>query len=162
MTAGRLLAVRSKPQTTPGPPLRAVDVLRPARVRVLVRDPHRTPPDRPPTGTVPERRSAGHRRGILVGIAAAGLIGFVVFVFPQISWLDRTWQRVRTGHVWWLVLGTALEGLSIGANVVLFRAVFTSDIARIGLRAGAQITLAGDAATKLFAAACAGGVALAV
>jgi putative heme transporter len=129
---------------------------------VLVRDPHQTPPDPPPTGTVPERRSAGHRRGVLVGVAAVGLVGFVVFVVPQISGLDRTWQRVRTGHVWWRVLGTALEGLSIGAYVVVFRAVFTSGSARIGWRASAQITLAGDAATKLFAAAGAGGVALAV
>jgi uncharacterized protein (TIRG00374 family) len=66
-------------------------------------------------------------------------------------------------------LAAVLEVLSFWGYVVLFRAVFSGDAAgpdpprlrhRIGWRESYQITMAGLAATRLFAAAGAGGIAL--
>jgi putative heme transporter len=64
--------------------------------------------------------------------------------------------------VWWLALGVPLEALSFVGGIVLFRGVFARPDNRIGWRASYQITMAGAAATKLFAAAGAGGIALTV
>jgi uncharacterized protein (TIRG00374 family) len=74
--------------------------------------------------------------------------------------LGETWDRIKQGNVWWLGLGAALEICSFGASVALFRAVFVRGQSRIGWRESYQITLAGLAATRLFAAAGAGGIAL--
>jgi uncharacterized membrane protein YbhN (UPF0104 family) len=54
------------------------------------------------------------------------------------------------------------EALSLGGYVALFRVIFSCHGVRIGWRASYQITMAGVVATKLFAAAGAGGVALTV
>jgi uncharacterized membrane protein YbhN (UPF0104 family) len=106
--------------------------------------------------------SVRHRRALLAGISAAAVIGFVLFVVPQVTGLHDTWEQLRGGHAWWLGAGVASEAVSTAAYVVLFRAVFSTDSGRIGWRASAQITLAGDAATKVFASAGAGGIALTV
>ncbi len=84
------------------------------------------------------------------------------YVVPQIVGLGPTLRRLRGGNAWWLGLGVPLEALSLAALVVLFRGVFSGSDARIGWRASYQITMAGGAATKLFAAAGSGGVALTV
>jgi uncharacterized protein (TIRG00374 family) len=62
--------------------------------------------------------------------------------------------------VWWLGLGVALEFCSFGGYVALFRAVFVRGESRIDWRESYQITMAGLAATRLFAAGGAGGIAL--
>ena len=55
-----------------------------------------------------------------------------------------------------------LEAISIAGEIVLFRGVFSRRGSRIGWRISTEITLAGAAATKLLAAAGAGGIALTV
>jgi uncharacterized protein (TIRG00374 family) len=62
--------------------------------------------------------------------------------------------------VWWLAVAFVLEALSFVGYVGLFRAVFARRTVRITWRASYEITMAGLAATRLFAAAGAGGVAL--
>jgi uncharacterized protein (TIRG00374 family) len=99
---------------------------------------------------------------LLAGVAAAAVVGFVVFVIPQLTGIGGTLTRLRSGSPWWLALGVGLEAVSLVAYAVLFQAVFSCDDARIGWRASFQITFAGDAANKLFATAGAGGVALTV
>ena len=59
---------------------------------------------------------------------------------------------------WWS--RCCFECLSFGGYVILFRTVFVRGRTRIGWRASYEITMAGVAATRLFAAAGAGGVAL--
>ncbi len=71
-------------------------------------------------------------------------------------------RRLREGRVAWLVLGVALEACSLFGEVALFRGVFARPGNRIGWRSSAEITLAGAAATKVVAAAGAGGVAVTV
>jgi uncharacterized membrane protein YbhN (UPF0104 family) len=87
-------------------------------------------------------------------------VAFLYFVLPQISGVDSTVHRIGKGDIWWIAIGVALEVCSFAGYVVLFRAVFTRERGRIGWRESYLITMAGLAATRLFAAAGAGGVAL--
>jgi hypothetical protein len=103
-----------------------------------------------------------HRRAVTAAVGAAALAGFIEFVVPQLRALAPTVHRLRGADPKWLGLGVALEALSIGGYIALFRTVFSCEDARIGWKASYQITLAGVVATKLFAAAGAGGVALTV
>jgi uncharacterized membrane protein YbhN (UPF0104 family) len=103
-----------------------------------------------------------HRRGVTAVVGVAAIAGFIEFVVPQLSALGPTVHRLRGADPKWLGLGVVLEALSIGGYIALFRTVFSCHDARIGWRASYQITLAGVVATKLFAAAGAGGVALTV
>jgi putative heme transporter len=103
-----------------------------------------------------------HRRTLGVLLAAITAVGLVYFVLPQLTGLGATLRRLRSGDVWWLILGVALEAGSILGEVVLLRGVFSGDRHRVGWRLSYEITLAGAAATKLLATAGAGGVALTV
>jgi uncharacterized protein (TIRG00374 family) len=105
---------------------------------------------------------AGHKRAVITGLIGVVAFGVVYYIVPQIVGLGPTLRRLRSGDPWWLGLGVPFEVLSIVAYVVLFRCVFSRSEKRIGWRASFQITLAGGAATKLFAAAGSGGVALTV
>jgi uncharacterized protein (TIRG00374 family) len=99
-------------------------------------------------------------------VVAVSVALFLYFVLPKLLGLQQTWNRVARGDPWWLGLAAVLEVLSFACYVVLFRAVFTSPsgrvpgAARIGRRESYQITMASLAATRLFAAAGAGGIAL--
>ncbi|MBV9416649.1 MAG: flippase-like domain-containing protein, partial [Solirubrobacterales bacterium] len=105
---------------------------------------------------------AGHRRPVLTAVGFLAIAGFVYFVIPQIAGLGPTLRRLRSGDVWWLALGVLLEAVSIGGQVALFRGVFTRPGNRVGWDVSYEITLAGGAATKIFATAGAGGIALTV
>jgi putative heme transporter len=83
-------------------------------------------------------------------------------VVPRIVGLGPTLRLLHRGDVWWLALGIPLEALSYVGQVVLFRGVFARSENRIGWTASYDITMAGTAATKLFATAGAGGIALTV
>ena len=85
---------------------------------------------------------------------------FLYFVLPKLLGLQETWNRIEHGDGWWLGVAALLTVLSFAAYVWLFRAVFVRSDARIGWRESYQITMAGLAATRLFAAGGAGGVAL--
>jgi len=74
--------------------------------------------------------------------------------------LQDTWNRVQQGNVWWFVLAAVLEVLSFVGYITLFRAVFVRGESRIDWPESYQITMAGLAATRLFASAGAGGIAL--
>jgi len=103
-----------------------------------------------------------HRRPLLGVLGAALLVGFFYYVIPQIAGLGPTLHRLRAGNKWWLGLGVLFEALSIGGDIVLLRGIFERPGGRIGWRSSYQITLAGSAATKLFATAGAGGIVVTV
>jgi uncharacterized membrane protein YbhN (UPF0104 family) len=101
------------------------------------------------------------RRRALVLVAAGGaLVASLVFVLPSFADLPGTWERLTHGDARWLVLALGLEAVSFLGHIVLFRAVGDDGRGRVGMRASAEITLAGHAATRLFASGGAGGVAL--
>ena len=113
----------------------------------------------------PQERTFGdfvrdHKR-VFIGLllVVAGTI-FVFAVLPQITGLGDTLHRLERGDKSWLLLGIGFEAISIASYIAVFRAVFSCGGVRIDWRASYEITMAGLVATKLFAAAGAGGVAL--
>jgi uncharacterized protein (TIRG00374 family) len=100
-------------------------------------------------------------RALGFGVFVAGSIAFLYFVLPKISGgTSESIHNLGDGKPGWLITALLLECLSFGGYVILFRTVFVRGRTRIGWRASYEITMAGLAATRLFAAAGAGGVAL--
>jgi uncharacterized membrane protein YbhN (UPF0104 family) len=87
-------------------------------------------------------------------------VAFLYFVLPQISGVGTTVHRIGRGDTWWIAIAVVFEVCSFAGYVALFRTVFMRERGRIGWRESYLITMAGLAATRLFAAAGAGGVAL--
>ena len=121
-----------------------------------------------PGASVAQDDSAGpgflrrHRRAAVTALGVLAVVGFVYFVIPQFAGLGPTLRRLRSGDVWWLALGVFLEAISIFGEIALFRGVFSQGGKRMGWRVSYEITLAGGAATKIFATAGAGGIALTI
>jgi len=107
-----------------------------------------------PRVTVTRRRAIGFAVFILAGV------GFLYFVLPNLAGVGTTVHHIEHGDKWWIAIGVLLELGSFAGYVVLFRAVFVRGPGRIGWLESYEITMAGVAATRLFAAAGAGGVAL--
>ncbi len=102
------------------------------------------------------------RRGaIAFGVFVLSAVGFLYFVLPKLAGFSGTAHRIERGDTWWILVGVLLEICSFAGYVVLFRAVFVRGRdSPIGWPESYQITMAGLAATRLFAAAGAGGIAL--
>jgi uncharacterized protein (TIRG00374 family) len=101
------------------------------------------------------------RKALVIGfVFIAVALAFLYFVLPQIAGLDDTWHRIEQGDPWWLALALAFTILSFAGYVVLFEYVYVSAGSRIDLRTAYQITMASLAATRVFAAGGAGGIAL--
>lgn len=100
------------------------------------------------------------RRAIGFALFVLTIIAFFYFVLPKLSNVGTTVHRIEGGDSWWIAIGVVLEMLSFGGYVVLFRSVFVREDTRIGWSESYEITMAGLAATRLFAAAGAGGIAL--
>jgi uncharacterized membrane protein YbhN (UPF0104 family) len=106
------------------------------------------------------RRHATRRQAVAFALFMLSGAAFLYFVLPKLTGVGATLHRIQRGDTWWIAIGVVLELLSFAGYVVLFRAVFVRDRSPIGWRESYQITMAGLAATRLFAAAGAGGVAL--
>jgi uncharacterized protein (TIRG00374 family) len=102
------------------------------------------------------------RRLLLSLVFVVSVAAFLYFVLPKLLGLGQTWNRIRHGNGLWLAVAAALEACSFLGYIALFRGVFVRGDSRIGWRASYEITMAGLAATRLFASAGAGGVALTV
>src|SRR3954471_5175002 len=101
------------------------------------------------------------RQVIVLVVASAVMVAGLVVIAPALADLPDVWTKLGDGHVGWLAFALVLEALSFVGHAVLFRAVSVEGGGtRIGLRASTEITLAGHAATRLFASGGAGGIAL--
>src|SRR5437763_14018961 len=100
------------------------------------------------------------RRLIGFALFVLAVVAFLYFVLPKLAGVGKTLHRLEGGNTWWIIAGGMFEVCSFGGYIVLFRTVFVRGWSRIGWRESYQITMAGLAATRLFAAAGAGGVAL--
>jgi uncharacterized protein (TIRG00374 family) len=99
-------------------------------------------------------------RAILFGVFVVSVVAFLYFGLPKLTGLKSSWQRIEHGEPIWLIVAAAFECVSFGGYVWLFRTVFVRGRSRIGWQASYEITMAGLAATRLFASAGAGGIAL--
>jgi uncharacterized protein (TIRG00374 family) len=96
----------------------------------------------------------------LVGFLLASLAA-LYFLAPQLAGLDDTWARIEDGRPVWTVAALLLTFGMFGGYVAMFRGVFLrAGSRRLGWRASYQITMAGLAASRLFAAGGAGGLVL--
>jgi putative heme transporter len=100
------------------------------------------------------------RQVVAFGVFILIVVGFLYFVLPKLTGVSHAVHGIEGGDTWWIVAGVVLELLSFAGYVVLFRAVFVIGESRIGWPESYEITMAGLVATRLFAAAGAGGVAL--
>ena len=114
--------------------------------------------DRPCPGSHRQPGPLRSRPVLLSALVALGLLVGLYVGLPQLAGLDETWGRLRLGDPAWLAAAALLELGSYAGYVVLFRGVFAD--ARLGWRESYLITMAGVAATRVFAAAGAGGIAL--
>lgn len=90
------------------------------------------------------------------------VVAFLYIGLPRLAGLNDTWDRIQNGSPAWLAACLVFEIISFGGYVWLFRGVFVRGSTRISWAASYQITMAGLVATRLFAAAGAGGAALTV
>jgi uncharacterized membrane protein YbhN (UPF0104 family) len=119
------------------------------------------PGDRSASGHEEMPRTQFTRRRLLISLLfVVSSVAFLYFVLPKLLGLHETWNRIQRGNAWWFGLGVVLEICSFAGYVALFRVVFVRGDSRIQWRESYQITMAGLAATRLFAAAGAGGIAL--
>ncbi|HYB23294.1 MAG TPA: lysylphosphatidylglycerol synthase transmembrane domain-containing protein, partial [Solirubrobacteraceae bacterium] len=87
-------------------------------------------------------------------------LAVLYFVLPQLSVVKHTLDRLNGGNVWWIGVAAALELLSMASYVAIFKGVHVPPDSPLGFRESYLITMAGLAATRLFAAGGAGGVAV--
>ena len=102
------------------------------------------------------RRLLGLSGFLLASIAA------LYFLLPQIAGLQDTWHRIENGSPWWMALALAFTIGMFAGYVAQFRGVFLRAGAgdRLGWRESYEITMAGLAASRIFAAGGAGGLVL--
>jgi uncharacterized membrane protein YbhN (UPF0104 family) len=101
------------------------------------------------------------RNLLTLGGFLAAAIAALYFLLPQLAGLNDTWKRIEGGAPWWTVLACALTFGMFGGYVTMFRGVFLrAGTVRIGWRESYQITMAGLAASRIFAAGGAGGLVL--
>jgi uncharacterized protein (TIRG00374 family) len=121
---------------------------------VPARAPARAPAEEMPRITITRRR-------LLASIIfIVSIVAFLYFVLPKLVGLQDTWNRIEHGNAWWFAVSAVFEVLSFAGYIILFRAVFVRPPSRIDWSESYQITMAGLAATRLFASAGAGGIAL--
>src|SRR5918992_2357533 len=106
------------------------------------------------------------RRKVLTGLLLVVLLIVAIYIlFPKILGLDEAVERLDEGTWYWVVVAIAFNMVAFAAYVALFRGVLggmrDDDVRRrLDVRASYQITMAGLAATRIFSAAGAGGIAL--
>jgi uncharacterized protein (TIRG00374 family) len=100
------------------------------------------------------------RRFVLGCVLILAVVALLYYGLPRLAGLDETWKRIERGDPWWLALALAFSALSFGGYVVLFQYVYAEGGVRIGLRESYEISMASLAATRIFAAGGAGGIAL--
>lgn len=100
------------------------------------------------------------RRAVLREVVALLLVATALVVLVRVARPEELWARIEAADGWWLLLGVGFEVLSFAGYIALMRGLFVRDVPRLNWGASFDITLAGVVATRLFATAGAGGIAL--
>ncbi|MFT4049977.1 MAG: lysylphosphatidylglycerol synthase transmembrane domain-containing protein [Solirubrobacterales bacterium] len=108
------------------------------------------------------KRNFFSRRTLIGAIAfVVILLAFFYAVLPQLPGLKDSLNTVKNdGDRNWLFVAFCMELLSYASYIWFFRAVFLDKVPIIGWIGSYRISMAGVAATRLFGAAGAGGIAL--
>jgi uncharacterized protein (TIRG00374 family) len=119
-------------------------------------------PEEDEEGTPPRLQFTPRNLLVLGGFLAASLAA-MYYLLPQLAGLEDTWHRIEDGSPYWMFLALVFTAGMFGGYVMMFRGVFvrTPDGGpRIGWTESYQITMAGLAASRIFAAGGAGGLVL--
>ena len=102
------------------------------------------------------------RNLLVLGGFLLASIAALYYLLPQLAGLEDTWHRIEDGSPYWIFWAFALTLGMFGGYVMMFRGVFVRAPGgeRLGWRESYQITMAGLAASRIFAAGGAGGLVL--
>ena len=120
----------------------------------------RSPP--PATSPMTDRGLEFSGRSVLTlcGFLAAMILGLYLLL-PQLAGLEDTWSRIEDGSPAWIALAFVFTIGMFWGYVELFRGVFArASEGIVGRRESYLITMAGLAASRIFAAGGAGGLVL--
>ncbi|MBS1871442.1 MAG: flippase-like domain-containing protein [Actinobacteria bacterium] len=117
------------------------------------RDAHHDEEDMP-------RVALTRRRVILFAVFVLASIALLYFVLPQLDGVKDAYRRVSSGDHAWLAAAFLFQLLAIVSYVALFHGIHVPPGSPLTHGDSYLITMAGLAATRLFAAGGAGGVAL--
>jgi putative heme transporter len=108
----------------------------------------------------------GGRRLLVYGLVVIVILVALYLVLPKLAGLEDSLRRIEDADPVWIAIALGLNLLSFAAYIALFRGILGGRSAspqlreRVDWRTSYQITLAGLAATRLFSAGGAGGIAL--
>jgi uncharacterized membrane protein YbhN (UPF0104 family) len=101
------------------------------------------------------------RRGMwLFALFVVAALAFLYLVLPQLGGVRHTWDRLNDGDSWWIAVAVLLQVVAMASYIAIFQGVHVPPGSPITFRESYLITMAGLAATRLFAAGGAGGVAV--
>jgi putative heme transporter len=106
------------------------------------------------------RIAVTRRRAILFAAFVVVALALLYVVLPQLGSVKHSLDRLNDGDAWWFGVALVLELLSIASYIAIFKGVHVPPDSPIGVRESYLIMMAGLAATRLFAAGGAGGVAV--
>jgi uncharacterized protein (TIRG00374 family) len=121
-----------------------------------------SPEPEPDQEAAPPRLQFTARNLLVLGGFLAASLAALYYLLPQLAGLQDTWHRIEDGSPWWMLLALLFTAGMFGGYVMMFRGVFVKaeSRVRIGWRESYQITMAGLAASRIFAAGGAGGLVL--
>jgi uncharacterized protein (TIRG00374 family) len=88
------------------------------------------------------------------------LVVGIYFLFPKLVGLGDAMSKLGEAEAIWIVVAIGFELAAIATYIALFKAVVGGDVLRLSWRETYDINMAGVAATRLFSAGGAGGIAL--
>jgi uncharacterized protein (TIRG00374 family) len=100
------------------------------------------------------------RRIVQTGIVVLVLLVAIYFLFPKLVGLGNALGKLDEAEPIWIAIAIGFCIASFGTYIALFKAVVGGDALRLSWRETYEINMAGVAATLLFSAGGAGGVAL--
>src|SRR4051794_13822081 len=100
------------------------------------------------------------RRIVQTVVLVLVLLGAIYFLFPKLVGLGNALSRLDDADPLWIAIAIAFNVAAYATYIALFKAVVGGDALRLTWPETYEINMAGVAATLLFSAGGAGGVAL--
>jgi uncharacterized protein (TIRG00374 family) len=100
------------------------------------------------------------RRAVQTLLAVLVVLVGIYFLFPKLVGLGDSLSRLGEAEAVWIVVAIGFELAAVATYIAIFKAVVSGDALRLSWAETYEINLAGLAATRIFSAAGAGGIAL--
>ncbi len=100
------------------------------------------------------------RRLIQTGVVVVALLIGIYFLFPRLVGLENSLDKLGDANPLWITVAICFNILAFATYIALFKAVVGGEALRLRWSETYEINVAGLAATRLFSAGGAGGIAL--